>query len=198
MNKLNNVYVTYLKIPKSIAGRTKHPRGPHAALGPCVWDPCCKVFLKMYWQRIMLHCMFCVRMHFFFVFFLTNKTTTFCQNFHSQLQRLQDGTLWSENRQQRYVKYFKSTYRQNSAILWKVRHIYAELISKDCRSILYFVYLEKFEVSEILLVIKKLKQNDLLQFCKQYLRKIAIKTKETKQTSWHGRFRKHYYFHPIR
>jgi len=45
------------------------------------------------------------------------------------------------------------------------------------------VYLEKFEVSEILLVIKKLKQNDLLQFCKQYLRKIAIKTKETKQTS---------------
>jgi len=31
MNKPINVNVNYLKIPKSISGRTKRPRGPHAA-----------------------------------------------------------------------------------------------------------------------------------------------------------------------
>jgi len=31
VNKLNNVKVNYLKFPKSIAGRTKRLRGPHAA-----------------------------------------------------------------------------------------------------------------------------------------------------------------------
>jgi len=35
---LGNVNVNYLKIPKSIAGRTKGPCGPR------VWDPWCKCY----------------------------------------------------------------------------------------------------------------------------------------------------------
>ena len=37
VNKLNNLNV---KFPKSIAGRTKCSRGPHATCRPRVWDPC--------------------------------------------------------------------------------------------------------------------------------------------------------------
>jgi len=31
VNKLSDVNVNYLKIPKDIAGRTKRPLGPHAS-----------------------------------------------------------------------------------------------------------------------------------------------------------------------
>jgi len=53
---LGNLNANYWNFPAYVAGRTKGPRGPHAARGPRVWDPCFRGTSRLRSAFIFLQC----------------------------------------------------------------------------------------------------------------------------------------------